>query len=57
MGLGLSLARSIVTVHGGSISLAASTAGGATFIVTLPVRGALSLQHAHPMDDRSPTVH
>jgi signal transduction histidine kinase len=40
MGLGLSVARSIVTMHGGAIWAENSKAGGATFLFTLPVRAA-----------------
>jgi signal transduction histidine kinase len=37
LGLGLSIARSIVEAHGGRIDAAQSAAGGAVFRVTLPV--------------------
>lgn len=37
MGLGLSVARSIVTMHGGAIWAENSERGGATFLFTLPV--------------------
>ncbi|HEY0685683.1 MAG TPA: ATP-binding protein [Steroidobacter sp.] len=40
MGLGLSVARSIVTMHGGAIWAESSEVGGATFLFTLPVRTA-----------------
>lgn len=40
MGLGLSMARSIVTMHGGAIWAENSKVGGATFRFTLPVRTA-----------------
>jgi signal transduction histidine kinase len=40
MGLGLSLARSIVTMHGGTIWAENSKVGGATFLFTLPVHTA-----------------
>lgn len=40
MGLGLSVARSIVTMHGGAIWAEKSKVGGATFLFTLPVRTA-----------------
>lgn len=40
MGLGLSVARSIVTMHGGAIWAENSKVGGATFLFTLPVRTA-----------------
>jgi len=36
LGLGLSMSRSIIQAHGGSITLAESGLGGAKFIVTLP---------------------
>jgi signal transduction histidine kinase len=35
-GLGLALARRIATAHGGTLKLAASGGGGATFRVELP---------------------
>jgi two-component system sensor kinase FixL len=57
MGLGLSLARSIVTLHGGSIWLADSASRGATFVITLPVNGSLWLRRAGPADGRSVTLH
>lgn len=40
MGLGLSMARSIVSMHGGAIWAESSKIGGATFLFTLPVRTA-----------------
>ena len=40
MGLGLSMARSIVTMHGGAIWAENSKVGGATFLFTLPVHSA-----------------
>lgn len=57
MGLGLSLAHSIVALHGGSIWLEEGASQGATFIVTLPVSGALSPPRAGPTRDRHVTVH
>jgi PAS domain S-box-containing protein len=36
LGLGLSISRSIIEAHGGSLDLVASAAGGATFRFTLP---------------------
>lgn len=57
MGLGLSLAKSIVTLHGGSISVADSGSRGATFVLTLPVSGSLSLRYASSKDGRAVTLH
>src|SRR5262245_22928399 len=37
-GIGLSMCLSIVTTHGGSVSVEETPGGGATFIVALPVR-------------------
>jgi K+-sensing histidine kinase KdpD len=37
-GLGLTIVRAIVQAHGGSIGLAETPDGGATFVVTLPAR-------------------
>jgi heavy metal sensor kinase len=38
-GLGLALARWIATVHGGNVSLAASSRMGSTFVIDLPAEG------------------
>ena len=43
-GLGLALARWIATVHGGDVSLAASSRMGSTFVIELPA-GGLSAVH------------
>jgi signal transduction histidine kinase len=40
MGLGLSVARSIVVAHGGRLWGVNNAAGGATFCIALPVRAA-----------------
>jgi C4-dicarboxylate-specific signal transduction histidine kinase len=37
LGLGLSMSRSVIIAHGGTIVLADSHLGGAKFVVTLPV--------------------
>jgi two-component system OmpR family sensor kinase len=36
-GLGLAIARAVVDAHGGSISVAETPGGGATFVVELPL--------------------
>src|SRR6185369_10435440 len=40
LGLGLSMSRSVIAAHGGSIVLGPSILGGAKFIVTLPLEDA-----------------
>ncbi|MGE4064632.1 MAG: ATP-binding protein [Rhodospirillaceae bacterium] len=39
LGLGLTMSRSVVTAHGGTIELGDSKLGGARFIITLPANG------------------
>lgn len=57
MGLGLSLAKSIVTLHGGSIAISDRASRGATFVLTLPVSGSVSRRHTGPKVDRAVTLH
>ena len=37
-GIGLAVVRELVTAHGGTVEAASGPAGGATFIIRLPVR-------------------
>lgn len=57
VGLGLALARSIVTLHGGSIRVENRKHAGAAFIFTLPANGASAVQHIRPGDSRGMTLH
>jgi signal transduction histidine kinase len=43
-GLGLSIVRAIVTVHGGAVRVEDAPSGGACFVLTLPIR------HTHPLE-------
>jgi signal transduction histidine kinase len=48
-GLGLAIAKTIVTEHGGTISVESAVGGGTTFSITLPVRASGGRHHA--LDD------
>ena len=54
-GLGLAISREIVRAHGGQIRAEASSAGGTTFVFTLPVAGGASPSpSAEPRERQSP---
>lgn len=57
MGLGLALARSIVTLHGGSIWIEDGATRGATFIFTLPVGDRAGQWRDLSADTRSTVLH
>ncbi len=57
MGLGLALARSIITLHGGSIWFENRAHGGAAFIFTLPTRNPPDRPRSFISDTRPVTVH
>lgn len=54
VGLGLYIARTLVTAHGGRISVSSRAGEGATFRVELPVRGAE--EHASPVEGPGATA-
>ncbi len=46
MGVGLSISRTIIEAHGGTITVAANPGGGTMFILTLPAVTQEETSHA-----------
>ena len=57
MGLGLALAKSIVTLHGGAIWVEDGAQRGASFIFTLPISAQLVLRSDARVDARNAILH
>jgi len=55
-GLGLTIARAIVSAHGGAIELTSAEGEGTTFRVRLPVAGPKKAQRSDPVDRSAVTV-
>ena len=45
MGIGLSISRRIIESHGGELTVSRNTAGGATFVFSLPLLPEESVEH------------
>ncbi|HEX7015512.1 MAG TPA: two-component regulator propeller domain-containing protein [Cyclobacteriaceae bacterium] len=50
-GIGLSIAREFVRLHGGSIGVDSEPDKGSCFTVTIPVRDAVAVDHAEPVHE------